>query len=117
MKVLQLAFPSGVQFRLMFDQEIPPIPIPILASTQGIFAAPGDMHAGADQVVLVDDYGQTISYSAYDTPVVFTQDTALVDRLEVALMVRQKTNEIAAMQQLQSNPANMIVHPGRGLVS
>ncbi len=107
MKVLQLAFPSGVQFRLMFDQEIPSIPA----------LPPGDIHVEDHMIKLIDDYGQTVNFSIYDTPVVFTQDTALVDRLEVALMVRQKTNEIAAMQQLQSNPANMIVHPGRGLVS
>jgi hypothetical protein len=100
-KVLVLAFPSGVQFRLMFDHQIPEHFEPI----------------EGEQVRLADDYGQTVTFTVTDDPVVFTQDTEQVDRLEVALMVRQKTNEIAAMQQLQSNPANMIVHPGRGLIS
>ena len=99
MKVLFLAFSSGVQFRLMFDGEIP-----LMQPEQGV-------------VHVTDDYGQHISFKTADEPVVFTQDIDQVNRLEVAMMIRQKTNEIAAMQQLQSNPSNMIVHPGRGLIS
>ena len=100
MKVLFLAFSSGVQFRLMFDEEIPDL-------------APDE----TGKIVLVDDYGQTIGFYVSDKAIIFTQDIDQVNRLEVAMMVRQKTNEIAAMQQLQSNPSNMIVHPGRGLMS
>lgn len=102
MKVLVLSFTGNVQYRLMFDHAIPNL------------SESGD---GAGNVCLTDDYGQTIEFPMDEEPIIFRQDTEQLDRLEVAMMVRAKTNEIAAMQQLQSNPANMIVHPGRGLIS
>ena len=102
MKVLVLAFPSGAQFRLMFDHEVPTLP---------------DMSGEFTEVCLADDYGQSVRFPNCMMPAICVQDTAQLDRLEIAMMVRQKTNEIAAMQQLQSNPSNMIVHPGRGLIS
>ena len=99
MKVLVIAMPSGLNWRLMFRDALPVIHTP----------PPGE------KLNLVDDFGQEVSVP-WDNAAILIQDTQRLDELEVEMMIRQKRNEMAAMQRLQTDPRNMIMTPG-GLLS
>ena len=97
MKILVIAFPSGVQWQLAFDGEVPPV------SVNG-------------SVALTDDYGQTVQFTADPAISYLIQDTEELDKLQVAMMIRNAKNQAAAQGQFQSDPRNLIMRPG-GLVS
>jgi hypothetical protein len=98
MKILVIAFPSGVQWQLAFDGEVPTI------------------RSDIDPVTLKDDYGQVVAFRNTQDIVYLIQDTEEVDRLQVAMMIRNQQNQMRAQAQLQSDPRNLIMRPG-GLVS
>lgn len=98
MKVLVIAFPSGVQWRLMYDQTIPDV------ERDGFIS-------------LIDDYGQHACFTWSDEIALLFQDTDELNKLEVEMMVRQKNNETQAMARLQSDPRNMLLQPGRMMSS
>ncbi len=102
MKILVIAFPSGVQWQLAFDEKMPTDPI----STDPISGV----------VVLTDDYGQTVQFTADPAISYLIQDTEELDKLQVAMMIRNAKNQAAAQGQFQSDPRNLIMRPG-GLVS
>ena len=97
MKIFVIAFPSGVQWQLAFDEKVPTFPI------SGV-------------VVLTDDYGQTVHFTADPAISYLIQDTEELDKLQVAMMIRNAKNQAAAQGQFQSDPRNLIMRPG-GLVS
>ena len=97
MKILVIAFPSGVQWQLAFDGEVPPI-------------------SSSGTVLLTDDYGQTVRFTADSAISYLIQDTEDLDKLQVAMMIRNAKNQAAAQGQFQSDPRNLIMRPG-GLVS
>jgi hypothetical protein len=97
MKVLVIGFGDGTQWQLFFDGELPEVP------------KTGFVH-------LPDDYGQVVEYTADAKTRYLIQDTDGIDRAQVAMMIRQKLNEMQAIQQLQASPQNMILRPP-GLMS
>jgi hypothetical protein len=97
-KILVIAFPSGVQWQLAFDGGKPPTD-PI----NGV-------------VILTDDYGQKVQFTADPAISYLVQDTEELDKLQVAMMIRNAKNQAAAQGQFQSDPRNLIMRPG-GLVS
>jgi hypothetical protein len=94
MKVLMIAFPSGVQWRLMFNGPIP------LADIDGV-----------GRSVLTDDFGQKVTFTPSADISILEQDTEELDKLEVEMMVRQAKNQAAAQSQFQADPRNMIMRP------
>ena len=94
MKVLVIAFESGVQWQLFFDGEVPEF-----AQTP------------PSRMTISDDYGQTVSFSAEPMPAMLIQDTDGTDRAQIAAMIRNAKNQGAAQAQFQSDPRNMIMRP------
>jgi hypothetical protein len=102
MKVLCIYLNNdGGQMRLMYHRDIPDVATANI-DDQG-------------RAVMTDDYDQTATFWANEVSFL-TQDTEMLDALEVEMMCRNHTNQMRAQQQVQNDPRNMIVRPG-GLVS
>ena len=105
MKVLAIALGSGVQWRLMFETGGP-----TWNEAREKIADHGEL--GRRQIIINDDYGQSVSFWLDEKVSFLLQDTVDLDKLEVEMMLRQKRNENTALTQLQSDPRNMLVRGG-----